>query len=73
MSKSLLAGTLMLGLASPAFAAQEFFVALDTTANQCRVMMTQPDGVILRMVGKSAYSSLDEAQEAIANLPECNS
>ncbi|HWM32054.1 MAG TPA: hypothetical protein VNO69_10200 [Methyloceanibacter sp.] len=73
MSKSLLAGTLMLGLASPAFAAQEFFVALDTTANQCRVMMTQPDGVILRMVGKSAYSSLDEAQEAIAHLPECNS
>ena len=33
MTKSLLAGTLMLGLASPAFAAQEFFVALDTTAN----------------------------------------
>jgi hypothetical protein len=73
MTKSLFAGALVLGLAMPALAAQEFFVALDTGANQCRVMMTQPDGVILKMVGESSYPSLDEAQEAIAHLPECNS
>jgi len=73
MTKSLLAGALVLGLTTPALAAEEFFVALDTTANQCRVMMTQPDGVIMRMVGSASYSSLDEAQAAISNLPECNS
>jgi hypothetical protein len=73
MTKSLLTGALVLGLAIPALAAQEFFVALDTTANQCRVMMTQPDGDILKMVGESSYPSLTEAQEAIAHLSECNS
>lgn len=73
MTKFLLAGALVLGLTTPAIAAEEFFVALDTTANQCRVMMTQPDGVVMRMVGPASYSSLDEAQAAISNLPECNS
>ncbi|MGV1014542.1 MAG: hypothetical protein ACOYB4_06195 [Methyloceanibacter sp.] len=72
MTKSLFAGALVLAMAMPALAAQEFFVALDTTANQCRVMMTQPDGVTMKMVGNSSYPSLTEAQEAIAHLPECN-
>lgn len=72
MTKSLFAGALVLGLATPALAAQEFFVALDTTANQCRVMMTQPDGVTMKQLGNGTYPSLAEAQDAIARLPECN-
>jgi hypothetical protein len=73
MTKSLLAGALALGLASPALAAQEFFVALDTSANECRVIMTQPDGVTMKQVGDASYSSLADAQNAISRLPECNS
>jgi hypothetical protein len=72
MMKSLFAGALVLGLATPVFAAQEFFVALDTTANQCRVMMTQPDGVTMKQLGNGSYPSLADAQDAITRLPECN-
>lgn len=73
MPKSLLAGALLLGLMTPALAAQEFFVALDTTANACRVMMTQPDGVTMKQLGNGSYPSLTEAQDAITRMPECNS
>jgi hypothetical protein len=72
MTKSLFVVAIALGLATPALAAEEFFVALDTTANQCRVMMTQPDGVTMKQVGDSSYPSFVEAQDAIARLPECN-
>jgi hypothetical protein len=71
MPKSLFAIALALGLATPALAADQFFVALDTTANQCRVMMTEPDGVTMKQVG-DAYPSLADAQDAITRLPECN-
>jgi predicted ATPase len=75
MTKTLVAGALVLAMATmatPALAEQEFFVAFDTTANQCRVMMTQPDGTVLKKIG-DAYPTIDEAQEAIETLPECAS
>jgi hypothetical protein len=72
MTRALLAGALLAATASPALAdVDKYFVALDTTINQCRVMSTQPDGTTMKMVGSHSYQSLDDAQDAMARLPEC--
>ncbi len=74
MIRALLAGALLAFMALPALAdVEEYFVAIDTTINQCRVMSTHPDGTMMKMVGDGSYSSLDDAQEALSRLPECNS
>lgn len=72
MKRTLLAGSLALAAALPALAAEQYFVALDTSLNQCRVMSTEPDGMKMKMVG-SSFQSLDEATAAMQTLPECNS
>jgi uncharacterized membrane protein len=72
MKRTLLAGTLALAAALPVFAAEQYFVALDTSLNQCRVMSTEPDGMKMKMIG-SAFHTLAEASAAMQTLPECNS
>ncbi len=73
MKRTLLAGTLALAAALPAFAAEQYFVALDTSLNQCRVMSTEPDGMKMKMIGGASFQSLAEATAAMQTLPECNS
>lgn len=73
MMRYLYAGTLLLVVTSAAFAAGEFYVALDTSAKQCRVMSTPPDGTVMKSVADQPYASMTEAEEAMARLPECNS
>lgn len=72
MHKYVLATAFVLAMARPALAA-EFYVALDTSTKQCRVMATQPDGIALKQVGNPSYPSMGEAQQAIQALPECTS
>ena len=72
MTKYLYAGTLLLIATSAAFAAGEFYVALDTSAQQCRVMSTPPDGTVMKSVADKPYASMAEAEEEMARLPECN-
>jgi hypothetical protein len=72
MQKYALAAAFVLALASPALAAQ-YYVALDTSTNQCHVMAQKPDDTTMKMVGNGAYQSQAEAQQAIRGLAECNS
>jgi hypothetical protein len=82
MHRDALAAAFVLGLAAPAFAA-EFYVALDTSTRECRVVTQRPDdrpalmtddkSPSLKMVGSGAYKSEAEAQKAIHAITECNS
>lgn len=71
MTKYLLAAAMTFATAWPAFAVQEYYVALDTSLNQCRVMSTEPDGATMKRIGES-YATMEEADQARARLPECN-
>jgi hypothetical protein len=80
MHRYALAPAFILALATPGLAA-EFFVALDTATNQCRVVTERPDdgptqlnddsSPSLKMVGSGAYKSEAEAQKAIQAITEC--
>jgi hypothetical protein len=82
MHRYALAAAFVLALAAPAFAA-EFYVALDTSTNECRVVTQRPDdrpalllgdeSPSLKMVGSGAYKSEAEAQKAIHAITDCNS
>ena len=82
MRSRLTAAAFVLTLLGPAFAA-EFYVALDTSTKECRVVTARPDDrptlmldantPSLRMVGSGAYQSEAEAQKAIRVITECNS
>lgn len=71
MKKFAIAATLAFAIATPALAA-EYYVALNTATNQCQITAQKPDGTALKMVGKSAYASPAEAQQAMQGLAECN-
>jgi hypothetical protein len=70
MTKLLSAGALLLAMSVPALAGEEYFVAVDTSLNQCRVMSIEPDGTAMKKIGD--FPTLDEATEAMETLPECN-
>jgi hypothetical protein len=82
MHKYALAAAFVLALTAPAVAA-EFYVALDTSTNECHVVTQRPDdrpallmgdeSPSLKMVGSGAYKSEAEAQKAIHAITECNS
>ena len=83
MHRYALAAAFMLVLSTPALAA-EFYVALDTATNECRVVTERPDDrptVVkddsspssLKMVGSGAYKSEAEAQKAMQAITECQS
>jgi hypothetical protein len=72
MTKPLCAGALLLAMSVPALAGEEYFVAVDTSLNQCRVMSIEPDGTAMKRIGNSSFPTLDEATEAMETLPECN-
>ena len=59
-------------LATPVLAAEQFYVALDTSTKQCHVMNSRPDGATQKMVGSGAYKSEADAENAIQKLSECN-
>jgi hypothetical protein len=80
MHRYALAAAIMLALATPALAA-EFYVALNTSTNECRVVTERPDDrptllnsdnwPSLKMVGSGAYKSEAEAQKAMQAIIEC--
>ena len=82
MHRYALAAAFVLALTAPAVAA-EFYVALDTSTNECHVVTQRPDdrpallmgdeSPSLKMVGSGAYKSEAEAQKAIHAITECNS
>jgi hypothetical protein len=82
MHRYALAAAFVLALAAPALAS-EFYVALDTSTKECRVVTQRPDdrpalmtddkAPTLKMVGSGAYQSEAEARKAIHVIAECNS
>ncbi len=80
MHKAVVAAGLALAIATPALSA-EFYVALDTSTNECRVVTQKPDdrptvmtgeeAPTLKMVGSGAYKSEAEAKEAMEAITEC--
>lgn len=62
---------LTLAFVTPA-SATSFFVALHTSSNQCRIMVTEPDGQVMRKLGKGPYASYSEAEAAMRTMAECN-
>jgi hypothetical protein len=82
MHRYALAAAFVLALAVPA-SASEFYVALDTSTKECRVVTQRPDdrpslltddkSPTLKMVGSGAYKSEAEARKAIQVIAECNS
>jgi hypothetical protein len=80
MRRYALAPALILALSTPALAA-EFYVALDTATNECRVVTERPDdrpivvrddsSPSLKMVGSGAFKSEAEAQKAMQAITEC--
>lgn len=82
MHRYALAPAFLLALSTPALAA-EFYVALDTATNECRVVTERPDdrptvlkddsSPSLKMVGSGAYKSEAEAQKAMQAITECQS
>jgi hypothetical protein len=58
-------------LITPA-SATSFFLAFDTTSDQCRIMVTEPDGQVMRKIGSDQYASYRDAQTAMQAMPECN-
>ena len=59
--------TLLLAAALPVFAAEQYYVALDTSLNQCRVMSTEPDGMKMKMIG-AAFQSVAERPAAMQSI-----
>jgi hypothetical protein len=54
-----------------ASAATFFYLVLNTNTHQCQIMITKPDGEIMKMLGDSPYKSYDNAQQAMLELSEC--
>ena len=48
-----------------------FYLVLNTNVHQCQIMVTRPDGEIMKMLGDSPYESYDDAQQAMLELAEC--
>ena len=61
---------LTLVLVTPA-SATSFFVALNMNDNSCRIMVTEPDGQVMRKLGKGPYPSYSEAEGAMRTMAEC--
>jgi hypothetical protein len=69
MRKYLIAATLIVAFATPAFA-DEVFVMLEMSSKKCVTMKTQPSDMHkYKMLGK--YPTLGEAETAMHTMTEC--
>ncbi|HMK40333.1 MAG TPA: hypothetical protein VK451_02115 [Methyloceanibacter sp.] len=74
MRNFLISGLLIVGVATPALAAQQHFVVQDSSG-YCAVIDAHPSKVSrLKTVGKaSGYNSHDAAEQALKTLHNCTS
>ncbi len=71
MKKTLIAGLLIAGLATPAFAASQYFVAQNTSSHKCSIVSKKPHGKSLTMLGTDAFKTKTEAENALKGMSEC--
>jgi hypothetical protein len=70
MQKYLIAGLLVAGLVTPAFAA-EFYVAQSASTHKCSVTVKKPDGKSMMLVGTETFKSKPDAMKAMKGMAEC--
>src|SRR5262249_550753 len=70
MQKYLIAGLLVAGMVTPAFAA-EFFLAQSASTHECSVTLKKPDGKAMMLVGTDTYKSKPDAMKAMKGMAEC--
>jgi hypothetical protein len=70
MKQYLIAGLLVAGLVTPAFAA-EFYVAQNATTHKCSVIGKKPDGKAMMMIGTATFKSKPDAMTAMKGMSEC--
>jgi hypothetical protein len=70
MQKYLIAGLLVAGMTSPAFAAQ-YYVAQNATTHKCSVTAKKPDGKSLRLISNETFKSKPDARKAMKGMSEC--
>jgi hypothetical protein len=70
MKKYVIAGLLVAGFVTPAFAA-EFYVAQNATSHKCSVMSKKPDGKTMMMLGNEGFKTKSDAETAMKGMTEC--
>jgi hypothetical protein len=73
MKKYLIAGLLVAGLATPAFAASEYYVAQNSSNHKCEIVSKKPNGKTWTMLGTQGFPSKSAAQTALRGMSQCNS
>jgi hypothetical protein len=71
MKKYVVAGLLVAGLATPAFAAHQYFVAQNNSTHKCSIVSHKPNGKNLTMLGADGFKSRSDAQNALKGMSEC--
>jgi hypothetical protein len=72
MKKYLIAGVLIAGIASPALAAAEYYVAQNTSSHKCSIVSKKPTGKLTQL-GSEGFKSKSAAESAMKGMSECNS
>jgi hypothetical protein len=71
MKRSLIAGLLVAALATPAFAAAQYYVAQNNSTHKCSVVAHKPDGTKLILLGSGGFKTKSEARDALKGMSEC--
>ena len=70
MKKFVVAGLLVAGFATPAFAA-EYYVAQYNSTDKCLIVLKKPDGKTLTMLGTEGFKTKSAAESALKGMAEC--
>jgi hypothetical protein len=62
MKKCLIAGLLVAGFVTPAFAAASYYVAQNNSTHKCSIVSKKPDGKTLTMLGADAFKTKSAAE-----------
>jgi hypothetical protein len=71
MKQYLIAGLLIAGFVTPAFAASTYYVAQSVASHKCSVMGKKPDGKSMMMVGTETFKTKSDATKAMKGKSEC--
>jgi hypothetical protein len=70
MKKYLIAGLLVAGLVTPAFAAASYYVAQNNSTHKCSIVSKKPDGKTLSMLGTDSFKTKSAAEVALKGMTE---
>jgi hypothetical protein len=71
MKKYVIAALLVAGVAAPAFAASQYYVAQNNSTHKCSIVAHKPDGKTLTMLGAEGFKTKSQAESALKGMSEC--